>query len=41
VVNDIGFYDQAAYEAYSPLYLSAGQALVYGSFFAGKISAVF
>ncbi|CAE7182909.1 unnamed protein product [Rhizoctonia solani] len=34
VVNDKGFYDQAAYEAYSPLYLSAGQAFLYGSFFA-------
>ncbi|CCO37541.1 Sexual differentiation process protein isp4 [Rhizoctonia solani AG-1 IB] len=34
VVDDNGFYDQAAYEAYSPLYLSAGQAFLYGSFFA-------
>ncbi|KAG9100511.1 hypothetical protein FRC06_004058 [Ceratobasidium sp. 370] len=34
VVDDFGFYDQAAYEAYSPLYLSAGQAFLYGSFFA-------
>ncbi|KAG8728527.1 hypothetical protein FRC10_004862 [Ceratobasidium sp. 414] len=34
VVNEFGFYDQAAYEAYSPLYLSAGQAFLYGSFFA-------
>jgi hypothetical protein len=41
VVNDEGFYDQAAYEAYSPLYLSAGQAFVYGAFFAGKLSFVF
>ncbi|CAE6449591.1 unnamed protein product [Rhizoctonia solani] len=34
VIDDNGFYDQAAYEAYSPLYLSAGQAFLYGSFFA-------
>ncbi|QRW12697.1 OPT oligopeptide transporter protein [Ceratobasidium sp. AG-Ba] len=34
VVDDFGFYDQAAYEAYSPLYLSAGQAFLYGAFFA-------
>ncbi|KAG8699351.1 hypothetical protein FRC08_005363, partial [Ceratobasidium sp. 394] len=34
VVDEFGFYDQAAYEAYSPLYLSAGQSFLYGSFFA-------
>ena len=34
IVNDDGLFDQAAYEAYSPLYLSASNAFLYGIFFA-------
>ena len=34
VLDQNGFYDQAAYEAYSPLYLSAANAFIYGIFFA-------
>ena len=34
IIDKNGFYDQAAYEAYSPLYLSAAYALLYGTYFA-------
>ncbi|CAG7854939.1 Sexual differentiation process protein isp4 [Serendipita indica DSM 11827] len=34
IVNEDGLFDQAAYEAYSPLYLSASNAFLYGVFFA-------
>ena len=34
VLDENGFYDQAAYEAYSPLYLPASNAFLYGVFFA-------
>ncbi|PVF97003.1 OPT-domain-containing protein [Serendipita vermifera] len=34
IVNDQGLFDQAAYEAYSPLYLPAANAFLYGVFFA-------
>ena len=34
IVNEDGLFDQAAYEAYSPLYLSASNAFLYGAFFA-------
>ena len=34
VLDENGFYDQAAYEAYSPLYLTASNAFLYGVFFA-------
>jgi hypothetical protein len=34
ILNDDGLFDKAAYEAYSPLYLSATNAFLYGVFFA-------
>jgi OPT family small oligopeptide transporter len=34
VLDKNGFYDEAAYQAYSPLYLSASSSLLYGIFFA-------
>jgi OPT family small oligopeptide transporter len=34
IVDDNGLFDEAAYEAYSPLYLSAGNTIMYASFFA-------
>jgi OPT family small oligopeptide transporter len=34
ILDKNGFFDQAAYEAYSPLYLSASNAFLYGIFFA-------
>jgi OPT family small oligopeptide transporter len=34
IVDERGLFDQAAYEAYSPLYLPAANAFLYGAFFA-------
>ena len=40
VLDVNGFYDQAAYEAYSPLYLTASNAFLYGVFFAVYPAAI-
>ena len=34
IVDENGLFDKAAYEAYSPLYLSASNAFIYGTYFA-------
>ncbi|KIM32165.1 hypothetical protein M408DRAFT_6492 [Serendipita vermifera MAFF 305830] len=34
IIDENGLFDKAAYEAYSPLYLSAANALMYGTYFA-------
>ncbi|PVF99222.1 OPT superfamily oligopeptide transporter [Serendipita vermifera] len=34
IVDENGLFDEAAYEAYSPLYLSAGNTVMYAAFFA-------
>jgi len=40
VVNEHGLYDEASYKAYSPAYLSAARAFVYGMFFALYTSTI-
>ena len=39
-VDEDGLFDAAAYKAYSPMYLSAGNALLYGMFFAVYTSTI-
>ena len=40
IVDENGLFDEDAYKAYSPLYLSAGNAFLYGMFFAVYTSTI-